>query len=340
MVLRDRNHPSVIIWSIGNEIPNAPNRPAELTMRPACSDAVLAHRSTRPVTEAICGFWDHPGGLGQSGTIRRFAALDVGGYNYHGGSTSPTTPAIPERVMVGTEIATPRRPSRTGSRWRSILTSSATSSGRASITWASRASAGPGSRARSPADSRPWPWHIAGCGDLDILGRRKCCSYYREALWRPGVLYVAVHPPLSPDQEEQVSAWGWNDVRSHWTWPGQEGKTLKVDVYSSCDKVTLTLNGRTLGEKPTTRAERYLASFEVPYEAGELKAVGTVNGKTVEYVLKTAGAARCAQSRRRPQPDRRKPRGSLLRGHPGGGRQRHSRSAVRDTGPADGQRHR
>jgi beta-galactosidase len=135
-----------------------------------------------------------------------------------------------------------------------------------------------------------WPWHIAGCGDLDLLGRRKPWSYYREALWQPGVLRIAVHAPLAPGQEETITMWGWSDVRSHWTWPGHEGKPLKVDVYSSCDQVVLSLNGRVIGEKATTRAERNLASFEVPYEAGELKAVGTINGRKVEYLLRSAGA--------------------------------------------------
>jgi beta-galactosidase len=123
--------------------------------------------------------------------------------------------------------------------------------------------------------SAPWPWHVAGSGDLDILGERKPQSFYREALWRPGVLHLTVHRPLAEGKREKVTFWGWPLVESHWTWPGQEGRTLKVDVYSSCDRVALALNGKPVGEKPTTRAERRQASFDVTYAAGSLVATCT-----------------------------------------------------------------
>jgi beta-galactosidase len=136
----------------------------------------------------------------------------------------------------------------------------------------------------------PWPWHVAGCGDIDILGYRKPQSYYREALFRKGVLHVAVHRPLPEGKKEKVTLWGWPDVQSHWTWPGQEGRTVGVAVYSSCGRVALRLNGKVVGEQPTTKAEKHRAEFELPYQPGELEASCTAPGDPKARVeLATAG---------------------------------------------------
>jgi len=118
---------------------------------------------------------------------------------------------------------------------------------------------------------------------------------------RAGRLY----PPAGPH-----TLWGWPDVRASWTWPGCEGIAFKVDVYAACDTVELLLNGRSLGvrpvqhaghptmgeekplsvSRPITPALNLTATFEAPYEPGELKAVGYVDGKAIaEATLMTAG---------------------------------------------------
>jgi beta-galactosidase len=133
-----------------------------------------------------------------------------------------------------------------------------------------------------------WPYHVAGSGDIDILGDRKPQSYFREALWRPGVLHVTVHRPIPAGRKERITMWGWPDVESHWTWPGQEGRTLKVAVYSSCERVALSLDGAPLGEKAV---ERRAAAFDVTYRAGRLEAacVGA-HGPATRAALATSGA--------------------------------------------------
>ena len=83
--------------------------------------------------------------------------------------------------------------------------------------------------------------------------------------------------------------WGWPLVESHWTWPGQEGKTLKVAVYSSCDRVALSLNGKLVAEKPTGRTERRMNQFDVVYEPGTLSAA-CIGASTAKTSLTTAGA--------------------------------------------------
>ena len=80
-------------------------------------------------------------------------------------------------------------------------------------------------------------------------------------------------------------------MSARWNWPGHEGQSVQVDVYSAAESVELFLNGRSLGSKPTTSAEKHMASFDVLYEPGELKAVGSMqDGSTVEAALFTTGA--------------------------------------------------
>jgi beta-galactosidase len=75
-----------------------------------------------------------------------------------------------------------------------------------------------------------------------------------------------------------------------WTWPGLEGKDLKIEVYSSYDNVRLYLNDKLIGEKPTTREEQFKAEFTVPYAPGALKAVGMQGDKEMESnILGTVG---------------------------------------------------
>jgi beta-galactosidase len=86
--------------------------------------------------------------------------------------------------------------------------------------------------------------------------------------------------------------WALPPALPSWTWPGQEGKPLTVDVYSRCDAVRLYLDDKLIGEQPTTEAEEFRASFAVPYSPGTLRAVGVQGGNEVEeFKLATAGPA-------------------------------------------------
>ena len=78
---------------------------------------------------------------------------------------------------------------------------------------------------------------------------------------------------LNP-KKESWSKWNWLDAVSNWNWPGYENKPIEVTIYSSCAQVELFLNDKSLGKKLTDRSTKFMASWQVPYQQGVLKAVG------------------------------------------------------------------
>ena len=136
-----------------------------------------------------------------------------------------------------------------------------------------------------------YPWHAAACGDIDLTGYRKPQSYYRDILWNGGDrVYVTVRLPEPEGKKIIAIRWATYPTVSTWTWPGQEGKELQVEVYSGAERVQLFLNDKLIGEKPTGRDEEFKAAFSVPYTPGTLKAVGYRDGRAVaEHVLATTG---------------------------------------------------
>ncbi len=99
-----------------------------------------------------------------------------------------------------------------------------------------------------------------------------------------------VHAPLPEGRKEIVSYWGWPDEWKCWNWEGHEGKNFLVSVYSRCEQVRLELNGKEIGTKEVSDSTNLTAQFEVPYQSGELTAIGITDGKEVtRQVLKTTG---------------------------------------------------
>ena len=136
-----------------------------------------------------------------------------------------------------------------------------------------------------------YPDRIAYIGDINILGYRRPISYLREIVFglrkEP---YIAVERVDKYGMPHSQTAWMWKDNVSSWTWPGYEGKPANVDVLSDAEEVELFLNGKSLGKKPAGKENKFMASYEMTYEPGELVAVSYENGKeTGRYTLKTAG---------------------------------------------------
>jgi beta-galactosidase len=282
MILRDRNHPSVILWSVGNEI----NERAEPSGVAICEQMISVIRqldATRPITEAICGFWDHPE-KNWADTTPGFAPLDIGGYNYQWQQYVPDHDKFPARIMVGTESF----PSEVFENWRAVSTHPWVIGDFVWTAWDYLGETGIGNAVLdNERSATQFPWFDAFCGDIDICGFEKPQHYYREVVWGDAKVTLAVHTPIPPGRTERVSAWGWPDERQSWTWPGFEGQPLDVTVYSSCPSVRLELDGKEIATQPVN--DKMIARFKVPYQAGELRAVGLSDGKPIASAsLRTA----------------------------------------------------
>ncbi|MGB7747247.1 MAG: glycoside hydrolase family 2 TIM barrel-domain containing protein [Verrucomicrobiia bacterium] len=287
MVRRDRNHPAVVIWSIGNEIPERFKRE---DIARQLRGVVSAQDNTRPITAAICADWDSGNRNWDKTSDSAFKNLDIGGYNYLPDKYESDHARNPQRVMVATESY----PKDLFDYWSLVEKHSYVIG---DFVWTGMDYLGESGIGHAVLNNvrneflMPWPWFDAYCGDIDTCGFKKPQSYYRDVVWGRSQIEMEVHAPMPPGFHEIVSAWGWPDECQSWNWPGQEDKPLQVAVYSRCDTVRLELNGKIIGEKPVSATTKLTAKFEVPYVPGELRASGLNNGKVVATtVLRTAGA--------------------------------------------------
>ena len=332
LILRDRNHPAIVIWGIGNEIPELEvERGARLGKQIA--EEVRSLDTTRPLTLAF------PGTTTSPTAEAVFSQLDITGYNYN---ILPTYEAdhqqFPKRLMLTTESypaklfplwqASQDHPYILGDlTWTSMdylgesgigAWSYATSEQAQSVerimsgmsmtaivdkmflgmangvdmtAAMSKDSGDLGIKAAMALLFHGFPWHAAACGDLDLIGIRKPQSYYRDILWNGGDrVYATVRLPEPEGKMIVAVGWATYPTLPTWSWPGQEGKVLEVEVYSGAEKVRLYLNDQLIGEKPTGREQEFKATFAVPFAAGTLKAIGIRDGKAVaESILTTAG---------------------------------------------------
>lgn len=289
MVLRDRNHPSIICWSIGNEIIERKHISCVTTAQ-RLKNAILKHDATRPVTEALCA-WDSDWEIYDP----HAAVLDVVGYNYMIHKAKSDHERVPERIMWQTESY----PRDAFNNWTMVNDNPYIIG---DVVWTAIDYLGESGIGRffyeGETDGESWmkpqfPWHGAYCGDIDILGWRKPISHYREMLYRPdrAKLYMAVKEPNGYYGNIKETMWSVWPTWESWNWKGFEGKSVDVEVYSRYDKVRLYLNNELIGERPTTRAEQFKATFSVPYSLGTLKAVGIdAQGNEMEsQTLKTSG---------------------------------------------------
>jgi len=288
MVLRDRNHPSIIMWSTGNEIPER-GEPEGAETSKMLAEYVRNIDPTRPVTAAVNGL--------NPDKDPYFATLGISGYNYSfGGDHGKKSifeidhERVPERIMYCAESY----PLEAFGAWMDVLNHAYVLGdfvwtgfdylGESSIGWRGY-----------PHDESFYPWNHAFCGDIDICGFKRPQSFYRDVLWEVGdQLSIFVKPPVPsfPEKENRASwsKWHWHDHVADWNWEGYENQPIEVHIYSGHEKVELFLNGESLGTKDTNTDNEFIAVWEVPYQPGELKAVAT-NGEivTAEHILATAG---------------------------------------------------
>lgn len=280
LVLRDRNHPSVILWSMCNE-QAIQGTPEAAAMIRAMKQRVRELDPTRPVTAAMNGGFDSEVGMAKE--------LDVIGINYHPWVYDDVHKRFPDKPMIGSETgsevgtrgvyATERWGSLEGDRARghvSAYSANALPPGQPALkSWppvAERDFIGGGfvwAAFDYKGEPRPLEWPAVGAqfGFMDICGFPKDGYYYYKAAWLD-------EPVLH--------------VFPHWNWSGREGQEISVWVYGNCEEVELFLDGVSLG-KQTAKPLEHL-EWKVKYAPGRLVAKGVHKGKTVESVRETTGA--------------------------------------------------
>lgn len=276
LVRRDRNCPSVILWSVFNEEPMQGSENGYEMVRRMCS-AVKELDTTRPVTAAMNGGFFAKYNVSQ--------AVDVAGFNYQIGSydrfhkENPNLPLISSEdgsaFMVRGEYRTDKS--------RNIIDSYDTES----APWGATHR-----RAWKEIATRPW---MAGCfywtgfdyhgepkpfewpsvssffGIMDLCGFPKAAYYLHQAQWIEDRPVLAIIP--------------------HWNWPADSiGKPIKVMAFSNTDRIKLRLNGKTISEQEVDPYE--MNTWMVPYRPGKLEAIGYKDGKAVaRAVTETTGKA-------------------------------------------------
>ena len=280
MVRRDQNHPCVIMWSIGNEIPEQSNS-AGYAIAQNLITWLKAVDDTRPITDGI------------DGTNQNNLAplLDVVGYNYRSGDEYDNHhDAYPNRVILGTETSSAVRtrgvyhlPTSTN-----ILTHSdmqCSSYDNSVVNWGQSAeNSWEQDQTRNYVAGQyiwtgfdyigeptpyDWPAKSSYFGIVDMCGFPKDIYYFYQSQWTTQPM---VH--LLP----------------HWNW--STGNNIPVWAYSNCDEVQLEVNGVLKSKQTVTGNKPYHLEWNVPFAAGKIRAFGYKGGKVVaKDSIVTAGTA-------------------------------------------------
>lgn len=273
MVLRDRNHPSIILWSLCNE-EGLQGTEAGAKMGTAMKSVILGLDTTRPVTAAMHGEF----GKGLSGIV------DIQGFNYHHVLYDSYHKENPKMPLFGSETSSavgtrgvyerddklgyvPAYDNYDNEPWTTTNEKAWTALGKrefmaGGFVWT-------GFDYRGEPTPFLWPDVNSNFGSLDTCGFPKDSYYYYQSWWGDKPV-VHVFP--------------------HWNWPGKEGKKINVWVHSNCERVELFLNGKSLGKQDMPKFGHL--EWNVDYQPGVLSAKGTRQGKLVtEDKVETTGPA-------------------------------------------------
>ncbi|MBC2607519.1 beta-galactosidase GalA [Pelagicoccus albus] len=275
LVRRDRNHPSVILWSVFNEEPMQAERTGYEMVRRMAAE-VKSLDSTRPVTAAMSdGFFSE---------INVSAAVDVMGFNYSQDKYDKFHALHPELPLISSEdtSAFEMRGEYETDTERNLISSYDTQAAywgnthreswkminerpfiAGGFVWT-------GFDYHGEPQPHVWPSIGSVFGCLDMCGFPKTGFYIRQSQWLEGEHVLEIAP--------------------HWNWQGREGEAIEVLGISNAEELELILNGKSLGRKTVDPYE--LVSWSVAYEPGELLAIAYCQGREVaRKTVKTTGPA-------------------------------------------------
>ena len=322
MVKRDRNHPCVFSYSIGNEIGERDGSGDGYTWAHRIADKIRSLDSTHFITSALCGIFDveaferavkEAGGPDKVNfqnleqlqrekdywgekTADYASALDLVGYNYLYRRYAEDREKFPGRVIIGTET----HPFNTYDYWKATMDNPHVIG---DFVWTAYDNLGEAGVGRVVWDQSggdhgflgSWPWRTCFQGDMDLCGYRTAQSIYREIMWEAfdghseKMGLYTTHPCHHGDSF-WGTGWHWRDVQDTWTY-GEEwiGKPVTAFAYADAEEVTFLLNGKPVG---TAKVEKLEASLEIPYAPGRLEAVARRKGEEIARAcLETTGQA-------------------------------------------------
>ena len=289
MILRNRNHPSVIMWSIGNEIdyPNDPytheilntgNNP-QIYGRGYQADHPPAARlgeiskhlvqvakqydTTRPITAALAG-------VVMSNTTSYPGNLDVVGYNYQEYRYAADHQQYPKRVIYDSENGMRL------SAWEAVANNEYMAG---QFLWTGVDYLG---------EAGAWPNRSNEAGLLDLGGFTKPEYYFRQSIWtKEPMIYIGT--AAIPKSEDNGI---WSHKQAAPAWDGTDGDSIRVNCFTNCSEAELFLNGQSLGKRSMADAPKRILFWNTVYHPGELMVKGYQNGKQVtQYTLNTTGKA-------------------------------------------------
>lgn len=291
-IKRDRNHPSVVAWSIGNEVPEQWDSIKGPEIGKLMLAAARKYDTSRPFTIGADGV----SGLNQSGLGEM---LELVGYNYQESMYEKDHQDYPNRVIYGSE--TVMYPYHPGDCWQmhsyeEWLANFNDDYIAGEFLWTGFDYLGEGGigevvkRCDKPGHWPGWPSKGATCGLVDICGFEKPGYYFRKAIWTEDpVIYIAVETDSTAKEWTNCSFWNWPKLLAHWN-HDTEGDTLAVHVYTNITDVELLLNGKSFGSQHWDLQKQAFLIWNIPFEKGSLEAIGTLaNGEKKSFTVETAG---------------------------------------------------
>ncbi|MBC8053484.1 MAG: glycoside hydrolase family 2 protein [Sphingobacteriaceae bacterium] len=287
MVLRNYNRPSIILWSIGNEVdyPNDPyshevlntgNNPQiygkgyQPNNPPASRITGIAKQlveivkkidTTRPVTTAFAG-------VVMSNAVAAPDVMDLAGYNYQEFRYADDHKNYPNRIIYGSENGMSL------SAWKAVADNEYISG---QFLWTGVDYLG---------EARKWPSRSNESGLIDLAGFPKTEYYFRKSLWSDEPMVYAGTAPLSANSQRGS---GRRNIFPHWNY--KAGDSVRVSGFTNQDTVELFINGKSSGKKSKSELKDNGITWDVVYEPGELVLKGYKNAAVSTHILKTSAPA-------------------------------------------------